>query len=182
MTEKELSINLREDARRMGLCDEWYGEWQDDTDKQQLLDKYIRGLDFCFKHRWPSLPFAKAQFPQQLLRDNGILVDDKYSFPVREKETRRLVCHRNYVALGNSELTVRYSFRKNACNIWARDNSKIHAYAKYGSFMLVHLFDNAEVIAETDMSSKIAVICHSDKASVSKNGIVTVKDEFHYLE
>ena len=32
-----LSIKLREMARKQGLCDQWFGEWKDDTDNTSLL-------------------------------------------------------------------------------------------------------------------------------------------------
>ena len=44
MEQKELSIVLRELARsqKVGLCDEWYSEWADDSDLDALLDKFRR--------------------------------------------------------------------------------------------------------------------------------------------
>lgn len=43
---KELSIELRKMAREQGLCDQWFGEWKDDSDSTTLFDKYKRGIDF----------------------------------------------------------------------------------------------------------------------------------------
>ena len=182
MTETELSIKLREDARKLNLCDEWYGEWIDNTSTQELIDKYKRGLDFCFARRWPSNTFITQNFDKETLRDNGILIDDKRSYPVRDQETRRLIYIREFVLLGNSETTVRYSFRPHMCNIWARDNSVVRAETKYGAFILIHLFDNAKADVTTDLVSKITVIRHSPNTTVKKNGVVTIKEEFDYLE
>lgn len=182
MTERELSIKLREDARRMNLCDKWYNEWDDDTSMQELIEKYIRGNDFCFQHRWPSNSFIKAHFPQEILRKNGILVDDVRSFPVRDEDTRRQIYLKDFILLGKSEATIRYSFSKNMCNVWVRDNSKVRVFAKYGAFVVVHLFDNSHADVTTDSVTNATVIRHSRNATVSKDGNVKVKDEFDYLD
>ena len=182
MTSKEISIKLREDARRLGLCDEWYGKWKDDSSLQELIDKFKRGNDFCFSKRWPSLSFIKKHFPQTLLRQNGILVDDTYSYPVRNPETRRLVYIRDYVLFGDSRSTIRYSFSKHSSNVWVRDTSRLKVDVKYGAFILVHLFDKATVEVKTDLVSKVCVIKHSAESVIIKDGVVTVRNEYNYLK
>lgn len=182
MTESELSIKLREDARRIGLCDQWYGEWKDETTMQELINKYKKGLDFALKHRWPSLQFIKTHFPQEVLRENGILVDDIRSYPVRNPATRRLIYIRNYVLLGESHGVIRYSFKSHTCNVWVRDTSTIRVEVKYGSFILIHLFDKAKADVKTDMVSKICVIKHSPDVSIKQEGMVTIRNEFNYLK
>lgn len=182
MNERELSIKLREDARRLGLCDEWYGKWQDSTDQEELCSMYKRGLDFCIKHRWPSKEFIKKHFTQEFRRSHGILVDDIRSFPERNSETRKLIYIREFVLLGESHATVRYSFRPHICEIWVCDDSDVTVDVKYGAYMLIHLFDNASANVTTDLVSKVSVIRHSMNTKVEKNGIVNVKNEFHYLE
>jgi len=181
MTENELSIKLREDARRLGLCDEWYGKWLDNTDKEELVSMYKKGLDFCIKHRWPTRQFILHHFPQDFLREQGILVNDTRSYPVRDKD-RRLVYIRDFVLLGDSHATVRYSFRPHMCNIWVCDNSTIKVDVKYGAYMLIHLFDGATADVVTDLVSKVSVIRHSPETSVKKNGVVTIRNEYNYLK
>lgn len=181
MTENELSVKLREDARRIGLCDEWYGEWKDETSQSELCKKFKRGLDFCIKHRWPSKSFIKQHFSQDFCRDNGILVDDTRSYPVRDSN-RRLIYLREFVLIGNSFSTIRYSFRPHMCNIWVCDKSHVKVDVKYGAFMMIHLFDNSSADITTDLVSKVTVIRHSPKVKIKKQGIVTIKDEFFYLE
>ena len=181
MTEKEISIKLREDARRIGLCDKWYNEWQDETDKEHLVDMFRKGMDFCIKHRWPSVSFIKQHFSREFLRDNGILIDDVRSYPVRD-ETRRLVYLSDFVLFGRSHATIRYNFRPNVCQVWALDNSKVTVDVKYGAFIMVHLFDNASADITTDLVSKVVVIRHSHNNRIKKEGIVTIKNEYNYLE
>lgn len=182
MTDTDLSIKLREDARRLGLCDEWYGQWKDKTSQDKLCAMFKKGLDFCLKHKWPSKAFIKQNFTQEFLRNNGILVDDIRSFPERDNTTRRLIYIKEYVLLGKSNATIRYSFRPHICNVWATDDSIVKVYVKYGAFIMIHLFDNAKADVTTDLVSNVMVIRHSSNCSVKKEGVVTIKDEFNYLE
>ena len=182
MTDIELSKKLREDARKLGLCDMWYGQWKDDTDKDELVSMFHRGLDFCLKHRWPSKSFITQHFPQDFLRDNGILVDDTRSYPVRDSN-RRLVHLKEFVLFGDSYATLRYAYRPHMCNVWVCDTSSVKVDVKYGAFILIHLFDNTSAEIKTDLVSSVTVIRHSKDVKIKKKeGIVTVKDEFHYLE
>ena len=182
MTETELSIKLREDARRIGLCDKWYREWEDNTSMQGLIDKFIRGNDFCFSKRWPSLQFIKTHFPKDILRRNGILVDDVRSFPERDNATRRLIYLTDYILMGESQSVIRYSFKPHCCNVWVLDKSHITVDVKYGAFIMIHLLDHASANIKTDLVSKVTVIRHSQNVKIKKEGIVNVRDEFHYLK
>jgi len=181
MTEKELSIKLRESARGVGLCDEWYNGWKDETALEELVGKYLRGLDFCIKHRWPTKSFIKKNFTQGFLRRHGILVDDTRSYPIRD-ENRRQMYLREYVLLGKSHATVRYAFRPHMCQVWVCDNSDVTVDVKYGAFVLIHLFDNSRADVKTDLVSSATVIRHTPETKVKKEGVVKVKDEFHYLD
>ena len=181
MNDKDLSVKLRTDARRLGLCDKWYNNWKDETDKKALIDKFKRGVDFCIKHRWPAKQFIKHHFPQDILRENGILVDDTRSYPVRDPETRRQIFIREYVLIGESSITVRYMFAPHMCNIWALDDSKVTVKATRGAFILIHLFDNATADVTTDLGGNVTVIRHSEATSVKRNGCVTIKEEFNYI-
>ena len=149
--------------------------------KEELIQLFTRGLDFCIQHRWPSKQFIQHHFSQELLREHGILVDDIRSYPVRNHETRRLIYLKDFVLIGNSSTIIRYSFRPHMCNVWAMDNSKVRVEAKYGAFILVHLFDNATADVFTDLVSKCTVIRHSTGTSVKREGVVTIKEEFDYI-
>ena len=34
-----LSDEMKVSARSIGLCDQWFGEWKDDTSKDELIEK-----------------------------------------------------------------------------------------------------------------------------------------------
>lgn len=181
MEDKQISIKLREDARRLGLSDESYAEWDDDTSIDDLCKKFKNGLGFCIRHRWPGKHFIKKHFPQDLLRMNGILVDDTMNFPIRNKE-RRLVYLKDYVLIGKSQASVSYSFRPHVCTVWVFGTSTVRVDVKYGAKVTIHLLDDSSANIKTDLVSKANVIRHSANTNVQMVGIVTIEDKFHYLE
>lgn len=182
MNISELNNKLRADAIKMGLCNDWQNNvWNREMSQDELVGLFKRGLDFCIKHRWPTKTFIKHNFSQDFLRLHGILVDDTRSYPVRDAN-RRLMYLREYVLLGKSNATIRYSFRPHICNVWVCDNAHVTVYVKYGAFILIHLFDKATADVHTDLVSKVTVIRHTPDVRIKKNGVVTIKDEFHYLD
>lgn len=48
--------------------------------------------------------------------------------------------------------------------------------------MIIHLFDDAEADVFTDLVSKCTVIRHSTGTKVKREGCVTIKEEFDYLQ
>jgi hypothetical protein len=68
------------------------------------------------------------------------------------------------------------------CNVWVCDTSHVKIDVKYGAFIMLHLFDKATADVVTDLVSKVTVIRHSPNVKLKKQGVVVVKDEFHYLQ
>ncbi len=166
-----LSAELRSMARKLNLCDKWFSEWRDDTDKQGLIDKYHRGSDFCVKHHYPSNEYISAHFERDLLRKNGILVDDDYSLlnPV------------NAMILGNSKSTIRINGRHHAV-IHVRDNADVKIVAKNEAFVLVHVLDSATVHAEGFNTSRLVVFRNSKSANITVTGKAITEDDLDYLK
>lgn len=166
-----LSVELRNMARKLNLCDKWFGEWKDDTDKQGLIDKYHRGSDFCVKHHYPSNEYISTHFERDLLRKNGILVDDNYS----------LLNPTNAMVLGNSKSTIRINGRNHAV-IHIRDNANVKIVARNEAFVLVHVLDGATVHAEGFDSSRLVVFRNSKSANIIVCGKATTEDDLDYLK
>lgn len=78
LIDKELNIALREMARGVGLCDEWYGQWKDEDTIDECLDRYVRGFDFAVKNDWPRLEFIREHFSTRMdvLHRHNIFLDE----------------------------------------------------------------------------------------------------------
>lgn len=72
----KLSISLRQQAVKHGLCQLWRREWSDDCTPQDLIDKFKRGIDFCIEHDFPSLEVIHRHFNADLLHQNFIYTDE----------------------------------------------------------------------------------------------------------
>lgn len=166
MTNKELSITLREEARFLGLCDEWYGKWVDDCSKDELINKMYAGIDFVIEHHWPSNDVIKARFDINTLRRRNVFVDDKRSF----------VNARESLILGKSDITARYNAWQHGV-IYVRDDSTLNLTAKNYSFVLVHVYERAVVNAVQEGKARIAIVKHSSDTTITTSGDVRLRDE-----
>lgn len=171
MDVKAINEILRDDAISNGLCAQWQSDWREDWDAQKMVDKYKEGIDFCIKHGYPGNEFIKQNFPKELLRENAVLVDDRWS----------LLNQKTCVLLGNSESTIRYNGRT-VGSVYVKDNSRCTITAKVFSFCLVHAFDNARINCEATEQAAIVIIKHSEKVIVDKSmGNIRVRKELDYL-
>jgi len=149
MNNLALNRTLREQARNLGLCDQWYKDWGMLESRQQLIEKYIRGIDFCIKHDYPSLDFARENFPLHLRLSNGIFIDDNV-----DASNLKIA-----VLLGKSEGDLRYDGLR-SCNVYVRHNSKVNIEAKDGAKVFVETYEDCQVETHTDSISKIFVYRH----------------------
>lgn len=166
-----LSIELRNMARELNLCDKWFNEWNDNANEQTLINMYHDGSDFCVKHHYPSNEYITTHFKKELLRENGIIVNDTYSLlnPV------------NAMILGKSKSTIRINGRHHSI-IHVRDNSDVKIIAKNAAFVLVHVLDKATVQAEAYDSARLVVFKNSTDVNITIVGEAIVKDDFGYLK
>lgn len=60
MIMNRLNSELRGHAVSYGLCTQWQGDWQNNKSQQELIGMYIRGIDFCIEHDYPTVEYIKA--------------------------------------------------------------------------------------------------------------------------
>lgn len=173
MEQTQLSMTLRQSAINNGLCDEWKNAWKDNCTQQELINKYLRGIDFCLQHRWPSNRFITDNFDIVTLRRNNIIVDDSWSLNNPQEA----------VILGDSKATVRVNGR-NSSEIYIRDTSEVAVHVHTGELVLIHVFDKTTVRVYPSEVYDIncTVICHSKDAVIEAPKVVKYKEELYYLK
>lgn len=171
MNNKELNNELRTKAIANGLCKQWQNEWKEDWDQDKMIRQFYRGLDFFLKRRFMSNDFMKQNFDIKFRRENGVLVDDKYS--LMNPETALLI--------GNSESTIRVNGCQ-ASHVYVLDDSKIKVYAKNKSFVIVHALGSAQIEAKAYDSARLVVIQHSHDIKLNVDENIVLKEEFDYLK
>ena len=163
MKRDELNTVLRDQARELGLCDEWYGGWKNET-KQQLIEKYLKGIDFCIKHDYPSLDFIERNFDEETLIENGIFVNHYI-----EAENTRMV-----VALGNSSGSLRYN-GVCSCEVYVRHNSEVDITAADGAKVFVEVYEQGKIHITSSGAAKVFVYKHG--GDVVYEGNVKVRNK-----
>lgn len=177
MNLKELNNALRTEGRFLGMCDDFYNEWDGKTySVDELAAMMYRGRDFCLQHHWPSNDFLAKNFNAVFLIDNGVLVDTKWSYAGL----------RQGFLLGASTATLRYSGKQYG-NVVVRDTTKVTVFARGCALVVLHLFEKAYVHAEVSEKARVVLITHSKGAkidAVTLDGSATaeIKEEYDFLE
>lgn len=159
--DNNLSIKLREMARKQGLCDQWFGEWKDDTDNTALFDKYKRGIDFAIEHDYPSLEFIRSSWDKDELQSNNIFLDHK-----------GIVCNNlkgTVVVNGESDITLDYCMFDTS-DVYVRHNSKVVVNAKDKCRIMINLYDMAEATINCNDEARVYVYKHGDKCNIKSIG------------
>ena len=164
MDNKNLNIALRERARDLGLCDQWYEEWDLNSPKEVLINKYIKGIDFCIKNDYPKLDFIKAVFTGQELADNGIFADCNIVMSNAKSA----------VLLGKSNGIIRYD-GLNTGNVYLRHQSELTIEATGVARVFVEVYEGCRINVVATGIAKVFVYWHG--GTVNASGNVTVRDK-----
>lgn len=164
MDNKELNRYLRSEARVMGLCDQWYDGWEKDSTRQELIEKYVRGIDFCISHDFPCLDFIRENFPRFQLRENGIYVDEGGVI-----ERAGVV-----IVLGDSDLVVRVSGFM-VCTLYVRHGSHVDVDVSGSGRVFIECYDESVVRVSAVEESKAFVYHYG--GSVEFEGSVVVREK-----
>lgn len=167
-TEK-LSDRMKSEAVSLGLCAQWTSEWVDGTTKDDMLEKFVNGIDFCISHNWPSPKVIKRDFGD-VMHNHGVYVDEN----VDEENPKMVilngecVAHLRYTGMGVGEVYVRHS-------------SSLYLKVKGLSRVFVNLLDDGDVHIECEDGAKCFVYQYGGNVS-SCSGPVTVRDrkDFHF--
>jgi hypothetical protein len=158
---KELSEELRTMAREQGLCDQWFGEWKDDSDDETLFDKYKRGIDFCIKHEYPSLEYIRSHWDEDELEENGIFVDAK-GVTVRRPPL---------IAVVNGESEVTFDCGDfDVSDIYVRHNSRVRVVANGHARIMINLYDGASATVDCGGEGRVYVSKHGTTCLVEDVG------------
>lgn len=159
---------LRAQAISHGLCKQWTEEWDLVGSKEELVDKYKRGLDFCIEHDYPSNEFIKEHFDSDFLHKNHIYVDSDVSELDASSDT--------YVVQGSSVVDLHFKDYAVA-TIWVRHNSKANISVSGNARVLVHVYNQSECFVNQFGESRVFVKKHSYEAVVTTCGNITYKEK-----
>ena len=113
----EVNKRLARDAKKKGICEEWYGRLIDTKGKDELIKMYLEGIDFCLSNEYPSNEFIRQHFVGTC-EAYGVFLDQAITAG-NFRQSRLKV-----LATGNSFVMVDV-FDDTTVEVEARDNAKI---------------------------------------------------------
>lgn len=144
-----LSDICKEKAVSLGLCDQWQQEWEDNSSKEVLIEKYLRGIDFCLKHNYPSVDFIKEKFGETI-----------NSFGIYADENALIVNSHMSVLLGDTNASV--LMQGIVGEIYVRHQSVLELVASNNAKVWVNTLDFTTVRIWCDETSKVFLHNYGD--------------------
>lgn len=158
---KNVSKELKNEAVSLGLCAEWTNEWGKPT-KDELVEKYVRGIGFCIKHNYPSCEYMKKHF-DGVMQNHGVFVDD----------TIELGNSRIVIANGKTSGRIIYD-SYSVGTIYARHDSDLTIEVSGNAFVSIETYDNCNISVFQRDKAKVFIYDHG--GSIEKSGNVIIKD------
>lgn len=132
-------------AKKNGICNEWYEELKTIDNHDLLIEKYLKGIDFCLSNDFPTNDFIRANFAGKM-EHHGVFLDSIF----------RVVNIRKLVALGASQGSIEIS-DYNTCEIFVKHDSMVDVTVKDKAFVVIDVFDNARVTVNALGSSRVLI-------------------------
>lgn len=168
---KNLGRELSKLASKHGICEEWYNQLVFMTDKDALIDMYLKGIDFCIKHDYPSNEFIRKNFKGSM-EHKGIFLDDKFSISnysrvvLLGKSSGDITCTDYHVAWvfckHESRLNV-VATNHAIVRIDAFDNSVINLNCSGLAKVTVYLYGGAKINYSSSPNAQVKVVNRNKK-------------------
>ena len=160
-TEK-LSAKMKSQAVGLGLCQQWTDEWADSTSKDELVEKFVRGIDFCIEHNFPSCEVIRKEFGD-VIHDHGVYVDEN------------VIASDKPTVILNGECVAELSYSGKSCgDIYVRHDCEATVFVNGLARAFINIYDNAEVEVYCEEGAKAFVYLHGGRVRKTR-GDVTIR-------
>ena len=154
---------LAKAAQANGICTPWLNELKTLDNKDDLVGMYIRGLDFCLAHDYPSNDFIRAHF-KGMMEKHGVFLDEAIELQNQCK------C----IALGETTGRVETN-GYSVCEVYAKHQSSLNIIAKDNAFVMVDVYDEAVVSVYAHDRAKVCVNKHGGSVTYKATDDAVVK-------
>ena len=155
---KEIAL----DAKKNGLCAEWYRKMLSVTTYKQLAEMYFDGDDWSMEKDFPNLSILRKH--KGAILPYGLVVDSTEKF---ENNFR-------IAFFGNSESEISYSDYA-VGNVIVRHQSNVKIKASGNAKVFVNLIDEARVEIEATENAEVIIYNYGQRTDYHNQGNVTVK-------
>lgn len=153
-----LNETLRNDAIKLGLCQQWQNEWMSNKNMGQLIKMYKRGIDFCIEHKWPSCDWIVENFDRAELRDNKVFI----------REINFLTIIPSGIAVVRESKAKLVTERNAVVTLHCQDCQDIIIKAGKGSIVFVHLHNSNVKFDISELHSRIKPYIHDEFSTFSQ--------------
>ena len=156
-------------AKGKGICEEWYNDLLLTGDKVKLIEMYLKGIDFCLSNDYPSNDFIREHF-KGFMESYGLHLDEVF-----DNENCRYA-----VLLGNCKASIKAT-GYTICEAFVKHSSSVTIYADDRAFVMVDIFDDANVKVVARESAKVIINVYGGKITgIERRGgaMVRVKNKY----
>lgn len=153
---------MKKEAVSLGLCRKWAEDWKNGTSKDEMVDKFVDGIDFCIKHEWPSTEVMKRDFGD-VIHSHGVYVD----------ETVMLFNPGIVILNGSCDATI-VCDGFSSSDIYARHGTRLRVLASGFARVSINMYDSCEVTASVKENSKVYAYIHGGE--LKSEGEIKVRD------
>lgn len=158
-----VSEELKDKAISLGLCDEWTDAWGNPT-KEELVDKYLSGLDFCVLNGYPSNEFIKTHFGE-VAEKKGVFVDKK-----------NIDLHNPKIVVLNGDCSGDIKLDEfSVSEIHVRHSSSVNIIIEEYAMAFIRVYDNAEVTVSNNGYKRSFIYKYGGETHVSGDVLVRNK-------
>lgn len=158
-----IGIELAQQAKKKGICDEWFTELRTTNDTDKLIDMYLRGIDFCLSNEFPSNDYIRKNFVGKM-EAYGVHLDEKLDVSNPSK----------LVALGTCTGDIEIN-EYTVSQLFVKHDSFLNLFVKDNGFAMVDIFDNSILTVVADGDSKVCINHYGGEVNVIKKGNAVVK-------
>ena len=140
----KINKELAAEAKTKGICKDWYERLLHTEDKHALIQMFLDGIDFCISKDYPSPEFFRLF--DGIRQQYGIFRDE----PIQAENSKYVV------AFGKCEGAVKYTGYE-VGQVFIKHESKLTVTASGNSFVMVDVFDNADIEIIAENNAKVCV-------------------------
>lgn len=162
-----IAKELAKQAKAKGICEEWHKELRELTDRRAMVDMYIRGIDFCLSHDYPSNDYIREHF-KGIMEEKGVFLDDNIGL----ENCRRCI------ALGGTQGAIKVMGYK-VCEVFAKHQSVLEVMAEDNAFVEIDMFDTSVVSIVSSGKAKVHINRYGGTLSyeAQEDSIIKVVDK-----
>lgn len=143
---KKIVLELARQAKKKGICKEWYSQLLGVTTLEDLFLMYLEGIDFCLSQNFPSNQFIKDNFSEEDINEFGIFLN----------QSKFLIDPKKAVFLGACSSSVQVSGYQTT-ELFVTDTTKLSVLTTGSAFVMIDAFDETIVNLSAVNASRVVV-------------------------